>query len=91
MRYLFDSNILIYHLNGELNESGIVLLEEGLAGEGRQFLEQPTKKVNDPAPRVLLDRWRWERLSLAGLARAAQLPNQGSKLMSTKNMPRCPA
>jgi predicted nucleic acid-binding protein len=34
MQYLFDSNILIYHLNGELNESGIVLLEEGLAGEG---------------------------------------------------------
>jgi hypothetical protein len=68
MRYLFDSNILIYHLNGELNESGIVFLEEGLAGEGRQFLEQPTKKVNDPAHRALIDRWRWERISLAGIA-----------------------
>ncbi len=34
MQYLFDSNILIYHLNGDLNESGSALLEEGLSGEG---------------------------------------------------------
>lgn len=34
MKYLFDSNILIYHLNGQLNQCGIDLLVEGLAGEG---------------------------------------------------------
>ncbi len=34
MRYLFDSNILIYHLNGRLNERGTHLLAEGLAGAG---------------------------------------------------------
>jgi predicted nucleic acid-binding protein len=34
MPYLFDSNILIYHLNGSLNDKGTDLLEEGLAGEG---------------------------------------------------------
>ena len=34
MRYLFDSNILIYHLNGRLNERGTNLLAEGLSGAG---------------------------------------------------------
>lgn len=34
MKYLFDSNILIYHLNGVLNEKGTEILEEGLTGEG---------------------------------------------------------
>lgn len=34
MKYLFDSNILIYHLNGVLNEKGTEILEEGLVGEG---------------------------------------------------------
>jgi predicted nucleic acid-binding protein len=34
MRYLFDSNLLIYHLNGQLNQSGTDLLAAGLAGEG---------------------------------------------------------
>jgi predicted nucleic acid-binding protein len=34
MRYLFDSNILIYHLNGQLNQRGTDFLAAGLAGEG---------------------------------------------------------
>ena len=34
MKYLFDSNVLIYHLNGVLNEKGTGILEEGLMGEG---------------------------------------------------------
>ncbi len=34
MEYLFDSHILIYHLNGVLNKRGSEILEEGLAGEG---------------------------------------------------------
>jgi predicted nucleic acid-binding protein len=34
MKYLFDSNILIYHLNGQLNQRGTDCLAEGLAGEG---------------------------------------------------------
>ncbi|MFM6207264.1 IS1 family transposase, partial [Planktothrix sp.] len=37
---------------------------------GRQFIEQPTKKVIDPATRELIDRLLLERLSLAGIARA---------------------
>jgi predicted nucleic acid-binding protein len=34
IKYLFDSNILIYHLNGKLNQRGTNLLSEGLAGVG---------------------------------------------------------
>lgn len=34
MQCLFDSNILIYPLNGELNEKGTNLLEEALTDEG---------------------------------------------------------
>jgi predicted nucleic acid-binding protein len=34
MKYLFDSNILIYHLNGQLNQRGTDCLVEGLSGEG---------------------------------------------------------
>lgn len=34
LKYLFDSNILIYHLNGQLSQRGTDLLAIGLAGEG---------------------------------------------------------
>lgn len=34
MAYLFDSNVLIYHLNGELNSPGKALLKAGLLGNG---------------------------------------------------------
>ncbi len=34
IKYLFDSNILIYHLNGKLNQRGTDLLAEGLSGAG---------------------------------------------------------
>ena len=34
IKYLFDSNILIYHLNGKLNQRGTGLLSEGLSGAG---------------------------------------------------------
>ncbi len=34
MELLFDTNILIYHLNGRLNEPGTDLLRQGLLGEG---------------------------------------------------------
>lgn len=34
MKYLFDSNILIYHLRGSLNQHGSDLILEGLNGEG---------------------------------------------------------
>jgi predicted nucleic acid-binding protein len=34
IKYLFDSNILIYHLNGQLSQRGTDLLAIGLAGEG---------------------------------------------------------
>ena len=34
IKYLFDSNILIYHLNGRLNHYGTDLLSEGLSGSG---------------------------------------------------------
>jgi transposase-like protein len=40
---------------------------------GRQFVEQPTKKVIDLATRELIDRLLLERISLAGIARAAQV------------------
>jgi predicted nucleic acid-binding protein len=34
MKYLFDSNILIYHLRGSLNQRGKDLVFAGLGGEG---------------------------------------------------------
>ncbi|NEP13225.1 MAG: type II toxin-antitoxin system VapC family toxin [Symploca sp. SIO2C1] len=34
MELLFDTNILIYHLNGRLNETGTALLRQGLSGQG---------------------------------------------------------
>jgi transposase-like protein len=43
---------------------------------GRQFIEHPTQKVIDPATRQLIDRLRLERISLAGIARAAQVSEQ---------------
>jgi transposase-like protein len=43
---------------------------------GRQFIEQPTKKVIDQATRELIDRLLLERLCLAGIARAAQVSEQ---------------
>lgn len=39
----------------------------------RQFVEQPTKKVIDLATQELIDRLLLERISLAGIARAAQV------------------
>ena len=33
----------------------------------RQFLENSTKRVIDPAIRELIDRLLWERISLAGI------------------------
>jgi transposase-like protein len=43
---------------------------------GRQFVEQPTKKVIDSATRELIDRLFLERISLAGIARATQVSTQ---------------
>ena len=43
---------------------------------GRQFVEQPTKKVIDQAARELIDRLLLERISLAGIARATQVSQQ---------------
>jgi transposase-like protein len=45
-------------------------------GCGRQFVEQPTKKVIDQATRDLIDRLLLERISLAGIARAVQVSEQ---------------
>ncbi len=42
----------------------------------RQFIEQPTKKVIDQAARDLIDRLLLERISLAGIARVAQVSEQ---------------
>jgi AraC-like DNA-binding protein len=41
-----------------------------------KFIEQPTKKVIDQATRELIDRLLLERISLAGIARAAQVSEQ---------------
>jgi transposase-like protein len=43
---------------------------------GRQFVEHPTKKVIDPDTRALIDRLLLERISLAGIARCAQVSEQ---------------
>jgi predicted nucleic acid-binding protein len=34
MNYLFDSNIFIYHLNGQLNDRATQLLGDGISGDG---------------------------------------------------------
>lgn len=43
---------------------------------GRQFIEHPTKKVIDSSTRELIDRLLLERISLAGIARAALVSEQ---------------
>jgi transposase-like protein len=43
---------------------------------GRQFIEQPTKKVINPATRELIDRLLLEQISLAGIACATQVSAQ---------------
>jgi transposase-like protein len=43
---------------------------------GRQFIEQPTKKVIAQATRALIDRLLLERISLAGIARVVQVSEQ---------------
>ena len=43
---------------------------------GRQFVEQRQKKVIECATRELIDRLLLERISLAGIARAVQVPQQ---------------
>jgi transposase-like protein len=43
---------------------------------GRQFIEQPTKKVIDQTTRELIDRLLLERISLAGIARATKVSEQ---------------
>lgn len=43
---------------------------------GRQFVEQPSKKVIDQGTREFIDRLLLERISLAGIARAAQVSEQ---------------
>jgi len=43
---------------------------------GRQFVESATKKVVDSATRELIDRLLLERISLAGIARVAQVSEQ---------------
>ncbi len=43
---------------------------------GRQFIEQPTKKVIGQGTRGLIDRLLLERISLAGIARAVQVSEQ---------------
>ena len=40
---------------------------------GRQFVKQPTKKVVNARARELIDRLLLERISLCGIARAAQV------------------
>jgi transposase-like protein len=43
---------------------------------GRQFVSQPQKKVTDCAARELIDRLLLEKISLAGIARAAMVSEQ---------------
>jgi len=45
-------------------------------GCGRQFIEQPTKKVIDQITRDLVDRLLLERISLAGIARVVGVSEQ---------------
>jgi predicted nucleic acid-binding protein len=40
VKYLFDSNILIYHLRGSLNQRGSDLILEGLAGEAYSIISK---------------------------------------------------
>ncbi|HEY9826267.1 MAG TPA: IS1 family transposase [Stenomitos sp.] len=45
-------------------------------GCGRQFIEQPSKKVINQTTREVIDRLLLERISLAGITRAAQVSEQ---------------
>jgi transposase-like protein len=49
---------------------------------GGQLLEHPTHKVIDSATRELIDQLLLERISMAGIARAIQVFEQGCKTRS---------
>jgi transposase-like protein len=57
---------------------------------GRQFVEQPTKKVIDQPTRDLVDRLLLERLSLAGIARAVGVSEQWLQTYVTEKYARVP-
>ncbi len=57
---------------------------------GRQFVEHSTKKVIDQATRELIDRLLLERISLAGIARAAQVSEQWLQTYVNKKYAKVP-
>jgi transposase-like protein len=57
---------------------------------GRQFVEQPSKKVIDQATRELIDRLLLERISLAGIARATQVSEQWLQTYVNENYAKVP-
>lgn len=58
---------------------------------GRQFVEQPTKKVIDSAKRELIDRLLLERISLARIARAVQVSEMWLLSLCQSEICRCAA
>ncbi len=57
---------------------------------GRQFIENPVKKVIDQATRELIDRLLLERISLAGIARVVQVSATVATFpTSIRNMQKC--
>jgi predicted nucleic acid-binding protein len=86
MKYLFDSNILIYHLNGRLNERGTDLLAEGLSGIGAysiiskiELLGFNQSESDDRQARLLLS-------SLRELELTATIAEQTIKIRKTRKL-----
>jgi predicted nucleic acid-binding protein len=86
MKYLFDSNILIYHLNGRLNERGTDLLAEGLSGVGAysiiskiELLGFNQSESDDRQARLLLS-------SLRELELTSTIAEQTIKIRKTRKL-----
>ena len=57
---------------------------------GRQFVEQPQKKMIGQAQRELIDRLLLERISLAGIARAVEVSEQWLQTYVNKKYAKVP-
>lgn len=86
IKYLFDSNILIYHLNDILNQRGTDLLSEGLSGASDcsiiskiELLGFNQSESNDRLERLLLS-------SLRELELTSEIAEKTIQIRKTHNL-----
>ncbi|MBW4513694.1 MAG: type II toxin-antitoxin system VapC family toxin [Timaviella obliquedivisa GSE-PSE-MK23-08B] len=80
MQYLFDSNILIYQLNGSLNERGNTFLEDGLVGEGAYSIVSKIELLGFQQPKLAEAQARELLASLIEISLSLEVAEQAIKI-----------